>query len=262
VIGRRRLGFAASPNNFKAGEGLEKARVDLKGLPCTLPEMDDKKPVSPSLPTNNHKLRWEPVLAFIATGGIAYALPDWLSIGPRWLLLTTVLLLLVPTIVTHKTGHHSINHLFGIISNAVITAFLCCSLGLLVTSLPTRKEAPSTLLISASLLWCANILTFALWYWRLDGGGPAVRHKRIPYASKGFLFPQLQIESEERKAMGAEDWSPGFIDYLFIAFNTSTAFSPTDTLVLTRWAKLLTMAQALISLLVLVLLVARGINVL
>ena len=62
--------------------------------------------------------------------------------------------------------------------------------------------------------------------------------------------------------MEVEHWSPGYVDYLFIAFNTSTAFSPTDTLVLAAWAKLLTMAQALISLLVLVLLVARGINVL
>ena len=224
--------------------------------------MGETKSVSHTPPPYSHKLRWEPVLAFIATGGIAYALPEWLSIGPRWLLLAVVLLLLIPTVVTHKTGHHSVNHLFGILSNAVITVFLCGSLGLLVTSLPARKEPPSTLLISAFLLWCANILTFALWYWRLDGGGPAVRHKRTPYASTGFLFPQLQIEMQERKAMNAENWSPGFVDYLFIAFNTGTAFSPTDTLVLARWAKLLSMAQALISLMVLVLLVARGINVL
>jgi uncharacterized membrane protein len=216
----------------------------------------------PHVQVPHYKMRWEPVLALLVTGGIAYALPESLSVGPRWLLLTAVSVLLVPTIAAHRVGHHSMNHLFGIISNAVITAFLCGSLGLLVAALPARKEEPTTLLISAFLLWCANILTFALWYWRLDGGGPAIRKKRAPYASRGFLFPQLQIESGERKAMGAENWAPGFIDYLFIAFNTSTAFSPTDTLVLSRWAKLLTMAQALISLMVLVLLVARGINVL
>ena len=136
------------------------------------------------------------------------------------------------------------------------------SLALLVAALPSHKEAPTTLLVSALLLWCANILIFSLWYWRIDGGGPTMRQKSAPYGSQAFLFPQLQIESGERKAMGAGNWTPGFVDYLFVAFNTSTAFSPTDTLVLARWAKLLMMAQALISLLVLVLLVARGINVL
>jgi len=201
-------------------------------------------------------------MALLATGGIAFALPASLSFGPRGLVLGLVALLLVPTIVAHRAGHHSLNHLCGLLSNAAITVSLCGSLALLVATLATRTETPTTLLISAFMLWCANILTFALWYWRLDGGGPMIRRRRAPYGSRGFLFPQLQIETEERKIMGVENWTPGFIDYLFIAFNTSTAFSPTDTLVLARWAKLLTMAQALISLLVLVLLVARGINVL
>ncbi len=208
------------------------------------------------------KFRWEPALALLAAGAISLALPESLRIGPPWLLLGLVLLLLVPTTVTHKTGRHSWNHFFGILCNAVVTAALCGSLARLVAALPARKEPPVTLLASAFLLWCSNILIFALWYWRLDGGGPILRHRRLPYGSRAFFFPQLQIESGERKAMGADHWTPGFVDYLFVAFNTSTAFSPTDTLVLARWAKLLTMAQALISLSVLVLLVARGINVL
>ena len=212
--------------------------------------------------TGPAKIRWEPVLALLAAGGISYALPESLSLGPRWLFLVLVSGLLVPTVVAHRVGHHSLNHLFGLLTNAVITVSLCGSLARLVAALPERKEPPITLLFSAFLLWCANILTFALWYWRLDGGGPAVRRKRAPYGSRAFLFPQLQIESGERRVMGVEHWNPVFVDYLFIAFNTSTAFSPTDTLVLKPWAKLLTMAQALISLLVLVLLVARGINVL
>ena len=206
--------------------------------------------------------RWEPVLALVAAGGISFALPESLSIGPRWLLLVATLVMLGPTIVAHQKGRHSLNHLLGILTNVLITIWLCGSLGLLVAALPARTEAPTTLLISAFLLWCVNILTFSLWYWRLDGGGPAIRRKRAPYGSRGFLFPQLQIESGERKLMGVEHWTPNYVDYLFIAFNTSTAFSPTDTLVLAPWAKLLTMGQALISLLVLVLLVARGINVL
>lgn len=208
------------------------------------------------------RTRWEPAVALVAAGGISFALPESLSIGPRWLLLATVVFLLIPTIITHRAGHHSLNHMFGILSNAVITASLCASLVLLVASLPARKETPVTLLVSAFLLWFANVIVFSMWYWRLDGGGPAVRRKRAPYGSRAFLFPQLQIETGERAALGMQNWTPLFVDYLFIAFNTSTAFSPTDTLVLARWAKLLTMTQALISLAVLVLLVARGINVL
>jgi hypothetical protein len=208
------------------------------------------------------RIRWDAMLALLAAGGISLALPESLTVGPRWLLLALVVILLVPTIIAHRKGHHSLNHLFGILCNAAITLSLCGSLALLVVTLPERKEAPTTLLISAFLLWCANILVFSLWYWRLDGGGPSLRLRRIPYGSSAFLFPQLQIESDERQVMGSDHWAPGFVDYLFIAFNTSTAFSPTDTLVLARWAKLLMMAQALISLLVLVLLVARGINVL
>ena len=227
--------------------------------------LDGVDPLPPS-PSHQHaalaKFRWEPALALLAAGSISFALPESLSVGPPWLLFVLVTVLLVPTTVTHKTGRHSWNHFFGILCNAVVTAGLCGSLALLVMALPARKEPPVTLLASAFLLWCANILTFALWYWRLDGGGPMLRYRRIPYGSRAFFFPQLQIESGERKAMGADNWTPGFVDYLFLAFNTSTAFSPSDTLVLSRWAKLLTMAQALISLSILVLLVARGINVL
>jgi hypothetical protein len=218
--------------------------------------------MEPSHYSTPTRARWDPALALLAAGGISLALPESLSVGPRWLLLVLVSALLVPTILTHRSGRHSLNHLFGILCNAVITLSLCGSLALLVDALPTRKEAPTTLLLSALLLWCANILVFSLWYWRLDGGGPAIRQRHAPYGSRAFLFPQLQIESGERRAMGAEHWIPHFVDYLFLAFNTSTAFSPTDTLVLAGWAKLLMMAQASLSLLILVLLVARGINVL
>jgi hypothetical protein len=227
-----------------------------------MPVKDQNPKTSVDSIYNLRRIRWEPAVAVLAAGVISYVLPASLSVGPRWLLLVVESILLVPTIVAHQTGRHSVNHVFGILANSVITAAICGSLVLLVRALPARTESPTTLLISALLLWCANIITFSLWYWRLDGGGPIRRARNAPYGSRAFLFPQLQIESGERSAMGAEKWNPSFVDYLFVAFNTSTAFSPTDTLVLTVWAKLLAMAQALISLMVLVLLVARGINVL
>jgi hypothetical protein len=106
-------------------------------------------------------------------------------------------------------------------------------------------------------LWITNILVFALWYWKLDAGGPLGRdHSRCRIAS-AFLFPQLSSNLEHY-----DGWSPQFLDYLFVAFNTSTAFSPTDTAVLSRWAKLATKLQSLISLSILVLLAARAVNIL
>jgi len=115
---------------------------------------------------------------------------------------------------------------------------------------------------SAAALWLSNILVFASWYWRLDAGGPHKRAQRADHSRGAFLFPQMTMESERRHAAGFPEWSPNFIDYLFLAFNTSTAFSPTDVPVLSRWAKVLMMLQSIISLLVIALLAARAVNIL
>jgi hypothetical protein len=206
--------------------------------------------------------RWQAILALMAVGGIYTALPPTLSVGPGWLLPIVILLLLVPSAISHGRGHHALNHLFGIITNSVITAALISSLGLLIAGLPGQKEKPGALLVSAGTLWITNVLVFALLYWRLDGGGPTQRSKHRSCPSRAFLFPQRQIERDERNAFGVEAWSPNFVDYLFVAFSTSAAFSPTDTPVLARWAKLLTMVQGLISLTIVALLVSRAVGVL
>ena len=105
-------------------------------------------------------------------------------------------------------------------------------------------------------LWIANILVFASWYWRLDAGGPNQRELRGEHTEGAFLFPQMTLGDRDR------DWLPGFVDYLFLAFNTSTAFSPTDVPVLSRWAKGMMMVQSTISLTTLALLAARAVNIL
>jgi hypothetical protein len=218
-----------------------------------MPEPDDLERPEP---------RWQAILALIAAGGIYTALPRHLSIGPRWLLFALVLILLIPSVVAHRAGKHSLNHLFGIITNSVLTAALAGSVVLLVADLPARKEAPRPLLLSAASLWLTNVLTFALWYWRLDGGGPFQRRRGGVYGSRAFLFPQMQIERSERARFGMESWSPGFTDYLFVAFNTSASFAPSDTPVLEGWAKLLNVVQSLISLTIVAVLVSRAVGVL
>src|SRR5256886_9497561 len=136
------------------------------------------------------------------------------------------------------------------------------SLAPLIPALPTKKEEPIELLRSAAALWITNILIFASWYWRLDGGGPQERAKTIGHTDGAFLFPQMTMDPAAKLAAGEHEWEPNFIDYLFLAFNTSTALSPTDVPVLSRWAKILMMTQGLISLLVIALLAGRAVNIL
>jgi hypothetical protein len=118
------------------------------------------------------------------------------------------------------------------------------------------------LLRAATALWIGNVLVFASWYWRLDAGGPHQRDLQESHTDGAFLFPQMTLSPEFRKEMGEDDWKPGFMDYLFLAFNTSTAFSPTDVPVLSRWAKGLMMIQAIISLATIAILAARAVNIL
>jgi hypothetical protein len=206
--------------------------------------------------------RWPATVALLAVGGLRFALPESLSIGPDWLLLAVVGFLTVPIVWAHLRGLNALNRFLGYTVNAVVTADMIWSLGLLVAALPAHKEPPLGLLESAAALWITNILVFASWYWRLDGGGPYQREARGVHTDGAFLFPQMTLNPQTRVAMGEQCWNPGFIDYLFVAFNTSTAFSPTDVPVLSRWAKVLMMLQSLISLATIALLAARAVNIL
>ena len=206
--------------------------------------------------------RWPAFIAVIAVGGLYTALPDVLTLGPRWLFPSVVLALLIPTVIAHHKGRHHLNTIFGFAVDGVLTLGLVVSVFLLIGALPARREAPQQLLLSAASLWITNILVFALWYWRLDGGGPHERDKRAGHRTGEFLFPQMTLNEEALREAGQEDWSPNFVDYLFLAFNTSTAFSPTDVPVLARWAKILMMLQSLLSLLIIALLAARAVNIL
>jgi hypothetical protein len=206
--------------------------------------------------------RWQALLAFIAVGGIYLALPRSLIFGPAWLLPTLIAVLLVPTVIAHRTGRQSVNRALGIGINSIITLALVGSVVLLVIALPSHKEEPLRLLGSGAALWITNVLVFALWYWRLDGGGPTIRHERKDFGSTSFLFPQMQVPRDERQQFACARWRPRFVDYLFVAFTQSSTFGPTDAPLLARWAKVLTMIQVFISLSIVILLISRAVGVL
>ena len=206
--------------------------------------------------------RWQALLAFLAIGAIYLALPHTLVVGPIWLLPTVIVVLLVPTVVSHRMGRHSLNRALGTIINGITTLALIGSVILLVRALPSHRETPLQLLRSGGLLWLTNVIVFALWYWRLDGGGPVLRHRQNKFGSTSFLFPQMQIPHDERAQFACTRWQPLFIDYLFVAFTQSSTFGPTDAPLLARWAKVLTMIQILISLTIVILLISRAVGVL
>ena len=215
-------------------------------------------------PTTPKRLepRWPAMLALLAVGGLRLALPESLSIGPDWLLITVVAVLMIPTEWARMRGLLHLCKVLGYVLTSIVTIDMVWSLGLLLAALPGHKQSPQDLLRSAAALWITNILVFASWYWRLDAGGPHARELRGVHTDGAFLFPQMTLSPQRSRDMQEDSWSPGFVDYLFLAFNTSTAFSPTDSPVLSAWAKVLMMVQALISFATVALLAARAVNIL
>jgi hypothetical protein len=204
--------------------------------------------------------RWPVVLALGAVVGLQFSLPKILSFGPGWLLLAAFVVLAVMVFWFHSTGAEKKAHAVGFILLSSVTIALVSSLFLLVRSLPAHSVAPAELLRSAVYLWISNVLVFAAWYWKLDAGGPYARETARRHEDGAFLFPQMALGKESPAK--PDSWRPRFIDYLFLAFNTSTALSPTDTQILSPWAKFLMMLQSLISLTIVALLAARAVNIL
>jgi hypothetical protein len=205
--------------------------------------------------------RWPAILAALSVGGLYWALPEALTPGPGWLALALVVPLSTLAMVLQWQRRFRLNQIVGYSVLIVITAALIGALALLILALLDHSEKPGQLLRSAVALWISNVLVFASWYWRLDAGGPHARHLRESHTRGDFLFPQMTLAPDTQLPLDP-DWSPGFVDYLFLAFNTSTAFSPTDSPVLSRWAKVLMMIQSSISLATLALLAARAVNIL
>jgi uncharacterized membrane protein len=198
--------------------------------------------------------RWAALAGALAIGILYLALPEKLTFGPSWLLLVIEAVLLLPFLLASIFRHplrHIMARITGLTLLGVVTAGLAGSIALLINTLPTEKGV--VLLRSAALLWCTNILVFALWYWEIDGGGPRKR-LNSGHQATDFMFPQ-QVDGNSTK------WAPHFVDYLFLAFTDATALSPADTFPLTRPAKALMMIEAVLSMIIIVLLAARAVNI-
>jgi hypothetical protein len=216
--------------------------------------------------TRQHSfIRHIPVFCvLLVIGGIYTLLSEQFALGPRGLIPGLIIALMGLLMVAVRDGRLAIGRAISLAILAAVTIAEAFGTSVLIASLLMAPERMSAmphatalaLLRDAALTWLVNILTFSLWYWEIDGGGPSRRHHQ-GYHSSDFEFPRSALADASKMA-----WLPHYVDYLFLAFNTSTAFSPTDTLVLSARAKVLMMIQASISLTVLAIIAARAVNTL
>ena len=182
--------------------------------------------------------------------GVVYAiLRDDLRVAPAYLLLVVMVVLVIASFYAHVRGHYRLSHLLGLVMVSLATVAVGTSVFLLVTLVPI-EQPPLTVLGDSGLIWVANVATFAVWYWAIDDGGPGIR-SREAHKGEDLQFPQDQQD-------GSSGWSPDFTDYLFLAFNQSTAFGPTDTSIISKRAKILSMIQAVFALIIIAVIVARA----
>lgn len=210
-----------------------------------------------------------PTAAILAAAGLYADLPGRFIAGTsagafavsRWVVpaLTVVLLAaLLGTFPMERTPRiHLTRRYLSLGAIAIVSAANAASIILLVHLLLNGAHVNAGPLLRAAVhMWVVNVLLFGLWFWQLDGGGPLERPKCAPH-SRDFLFPQ-QIEP----VLMEGNWQPKFLDYLYVSFTNAAAFSPTDTMPLSRWAKMLMLVQSAISLALAVMVVARAVNIL
>jgi uncharacterized membrane protein len=205
--------------------------------------------------------RWQVSLGVAAALSMQVSLPNDVVLRPRWLLPTVAGVLLIALVVANPTRINRRSPALragSMVLIAIISLANVWSAGRLVLHLLRGTETgdATRLLLTGGALWLTNVLVFALWYWEFDRGGPVSR-AQATRSYPDFLFAQM-----ESPKLAPDDWEPAFVDYLYLSFTNAAAFSPTDVLPLSRWAKLTMLVQSAVSLLTVVLVVARAVNTL
>jgi hypothetical protein len=208
-----------------------------------------------------------PALAVVTAASLYATLPVRFIVGSggflsavRWLVPAAAVVLLAPLVLSAPRRRMAVSverRTAALALVAVISAANAASIVLLVHYIVGGRTINGhELVIAAIHIWCTNVLVFALWFWQLDAGGPAARRLN-PHGKRDFLFPQMTTD-----VAADADWRPGFLDYLYVSYTNATAFSPTDTMPLTQWAKMLMLVESAASLLTLLMVAARAVNIL
>jgi hypothetical protein len=211
--------------------------------------------------------RWPAGIAVLVAASLYVTLPAPVILGSRvttdfrFIVPALELALLIPLAVTapHREPIESgRRRRAAIIMIAIITFANIAALGFLIGALvePHSSLTGRNLLAASVQIWATNVIAFGLWYWELDGGGPPARFRELS-AKRDFAFPQMTDPE-----VAPDGWYPRFMDYLYVSYTNATAFSPTDTMPLSHWAKTLMLTQSLASILTLLLVGARAVNIL
>jgi hypothetical protein len=206
--------------------------------------------------------RWPVALSIIIVIFLLVILPERIRLFPIWFPYVAGIIVLLPMVgITISSAKSK-----WLVTERIITrlffVFVCgwnlAGLKNLISAMVHRPEDVTgiQLLTSSTAIWVTNVLLFSLLYWQIDRGGPEARVNNIRY-NHDWLFPQADIPEEI-----PSDWCPQFIDYLSLGYSTATAFSPTDTLPLTPRAKLLMIFESTISLMTMIFVISRAINIL
>ncbi|MEA5448394.1 hypothetical protein VB780_07440 [Leptolyngbya sp. CCNP1308] len=213
------------------------------------------------VPTHSIESRWPVALTILVVLVLLTVLPDRIRVFPVWLPYLLGLVILVAIALVPLTGGKR----RALRTERWITLLFCLLVGagmlvglrhLIFEMFDSSGDLDGLELFTSSVaVWMIGILIFALVYWQSDRGGPEMRlsdRRRSP----DWLFPQADLDDI------LPHWQPTFVDYLFLAYTTATAFSPTDVAPISTWAKLMLMAQSLISLATILVVVSRAINIL
>jgi uncharacterized membrane protein len=205
--------------------------------------------------------RWLLAASLALAMAILLLLPARFSLGPNWILPAVEVLLLTATFAVGRArddrrlavvrGMSTALVLILVAAAVLVTARLVVDL---IEGGPETNSAANLLAVGFGV-WIYTILAFAFLYWLLDGGGPEARIWHPP------AFPDLAFPEQLNPALAPPGWRPEFADYLYLGFTNATAFSPTDVMPLARWGKLAMTLQAIGSLAVLGLVVARAVNI-
>jgi uncharacterized membrane protein len=200
-------------------------------------------------------------MAIAVAIGLQLALPERYGMRPQWVLPGLEVLLLIALTILNPvrlTRSTTWGRWAAIAVVAIITIDNSISAVVLDHAIiigQASNDAP-TLLTSGAAIYVTNTIAFGLWYWEVDRGGPFARTAGTnPHPD--FLFPQMTSPQ-----LAPADWEPRFLDYLYVSFTNVVAFSPTDTLPLSRGVKALMAAQSLVALSTIALVIARAVNVL
>jgi len=235
-------------------DGLEHAVAQRVAEACAAVLQAPARTAGHLKPAWQRRTRGEPRWQVAVPGRLAVLRPVWILPALEGVLLGTLLIANPHRIDRESRGLRAL----GLTLAALISVGNAWSVAALAAGLVrgTEGENAGPLLVTGGAIWLTNVIVFGLWYWEFDRGGPVAR------ALGTRPYPDFQFVQMASPGLAPPDWEPAFADYLYLAFTNAAAFSPTDVMPLSRWAKLAMTAQSVVSIVTVALIVARAVNIL